>query len=61
MRISFDRCARCGDRHEDLEVREFTNPPTEATGFAICPTNDEPILVRLVDASIGWSAAAEKP
>ncbi len=44
--IAFDDCARCGEAHDQIEVKAFTNAPDEASHFAICPTTGEPILVK---------------
>lgn len=37
-------CARCGNTHEGIEAKKFSNHPV-FTHFAICPTSNEPILV----------------
>lgn len=45
-------CARCGETHENLEVRTFRNPvapaelaPFEWTQWATCPVTGDPILI----------------
>jgi hypothetical protein len=43
--MSVSGCARCGGDHRDLEMRALSNPPEDATHFAVCPTTTEPILV----------------
>lgn len=50
-RISIDACARCGDDHEGLAIYRFERP-LAAGGvtydhWALCPSNDDPILVRI--------------
>ena len=45
-------CARCGQDHEDIEYESFTHPivdsdRTEWTHFAKCPTNGQPILIKM--------------
>lgn len=43
-------CARCGGEHE-VEWKLFTNPITDWEGswthWALCPTNGEPILMKV--------------
>jgi len=51
-------CARCGGVHYDLEFKLLTFPMEDSSGlvwthWALCPTNGEPILLRIqVDESI---------
>lgn len=51
MRISITGCARCGNDHKDLEFHQLTQPMVDADGtwthFALCPTNGEPILLKI--------------
>lgn len=47
MKISIERCARCGRNHKWLSIRKFRRPPPDATYFAICPNTKEPILVKV--------------
>lgn len=42
------RCARCGVDHKQMKFVYFTNPPEDYVGYAMCPTNGEPVLLRLV-------------
>jgi hypothetical protein len=49
-----NNCARCGGNHSDIEFREFTNhfsPDGGAvyTHWAMCPTLNEPILMRFAE------------
>lgn len=50
-------CARCGQTHEGVEFREFIGRPfidcdnSIWTHWAQCPTNHEPILMRITYAS----------
>ena len=47
-------CARCGGDHLDLSYRTFARPVPEGDGlgdwthWALCPTNGEPILIRMI-------------
>lgn len=44
-------CARCNGTHENLEFKPLTNHPIDGftfTHWAICPTMDEPLLLKLV-------------
>lgn len=48
-----DDCARCGQTHEGLSFWVLTRPVVDNDGttwdaFAWCPTNGEPILLRLM-------------
>lgn len=49
-------CARCGDRHESLEVIPFDNPPDWdadsdiPTHWAECPNTGDPILFYVREA-----------
>lgn len=40
-------CARCGGDHDNLVFIKFTNPIDEWTHFALCPYNEEPILMKV--------------
>lgn len=47
----FESCVRCGDTHEDLDF-ERLDPPmdvggVEFTHWALCPTNNTPILLKV--------------
>lgn len=42
-------CARCGQTHQNIEVREFTEPADKYTHFAICPSTNEPILIYMTE------------
>ncbi len=46
MNITFKSCARCGEDHENIEVKEL-QAPDEFTHYCFCPTNGEPILVTI--------------
>lgn len=41
-------CARCGDNHGELTFLELTYPNGENTHWCPCPTNDEPIMMRII-------------
>ena len=40
-------CARCGGAHVGVVFKLFTRPCGNLTHYAPCPTNHEPILMRL--------------
>ena len=40
-------CSRCGGQHKDLEARPLTNPHDDYEHFAMCPTLNEPISVKI--------------
>lgn len=48
-----ERCGRCTGTHENLEAREFKDPPEtgHARHWAICPTTNEPILVEVTEVA----------
>lgn len=55
--VNLINCIRCGDNHENLEFREFLEPPSfveEGTYsyFAMCPTLDEPMLMKVVEPDV---------
>lgn len=48
---AFENCNRCGGEHEDLNFQRM-EPPLDISGimfthWAICPTNNTPILLRV--------------
>jgi hypothetical protein len=51
------RCARCAGDHDDVTFLPFTKPNVVGstgityTHFAMCPTTNEPILLRFVQKS----------
>ena len=49
---SFDACARCGERHQDLRFNPLTYPADEWTHWAPCPTNGEPIMLCILESNI---------
>lgn len=40
-------CARCGETHHGIKWRMLTRPCGDDTHWAPCPTNGEPILMRI--------------
>jgi hypothetical protein len=54
-RLTFDLtgCARCGGEHDAVEYRPFERPVPDPEGdfthWAPCPTNGDPILMRIVE------------
>lgn len=51
--VSIKSCARCGGDHEALEFKPFTQLVNAPSGtvykwWALCPTNGEPILMRVL-------------
>ena len=50
-------CARCDETHEGLLFEQFTIPIEDADGtiwawWALCPTVNEPILLRQSDSEV---------
>ena len=50
MKVNINNCARCGETHVDLEFSKLTRPMIDAkhTHWAMCPTVNEPIMLRIV-------------
>lgn len=53
MNTTVRGCARCGEDHEELEFERLQRPIQEDDGrdythWAPCPTNGQPILLRMV-------------
>ena len=42
-------CARCGGDHIRQEFKELEAPCDFYTHWSMCPTNDEPIMLRIVE------------
>jgi hypothetical protein len=57
MNINVGFCARCGEDHEGLEFKLFTHVVDDMDGpwthWALCPTNGEPILMKIVSTMDG--------
>lgn len=49
MRVDIRGCARCDQDHPQLEFKKFTTPCAGRTHFAMCPTLQEPIIMKVVD------------
>jgi hypothetical protein len=53
MNITISGCARCGENHKDIEIKEFTNPmgihDITFYWWTMCPKLNEPILVLLTN------------
>lgn len=45
-------CARCNQTHKDLWFKKFTRPFEDYLYFALCPTNQEPILMKIVQTGV---------
>ncbi len=43
--IAVKRCARCGKNHKKVLFKPFKNENPTYTHWALCPTNEEPILM----------------
>src|SRR5690606_12126157 len=40
------KCARCGQTHDDLELKHLSNNPTY-THLTTCPMSNEPVLIQV--------------
>lgn len=47
--LTFYGCGRCGGKHEGIIAYPFAHPPRGWSHWATCPTNGQPILVRMKD------------
>ncbi len=52
LKTTIGNCARCGQDHKDLEFKLFTDAIEDTDGtiwshWALCPTNGEPILLKV--------------
>lgn len=53
-KVTVNKCARCGNNHEVLEIKEFENSPIVDCNditwnyWGICPLKNEPILFRII-------------
>lgn len=45
--VTVSHCSRCRGYHPDLDVKPLTHAAGEYTHWATCPTNGEPILIRV--------------
>lgn len=48
MVLDVGRCARCGEDHKQLTFFKLARPTPRYKYWATCPTNGEPILMRVV-------------
>jgi len=49
MIMTIQQCARCGGSHPDLNFQPFSSPNPTYDYWAVCPTTQEPILLRRSD------------
>ena len=48
--VRVNRCARCGEDHDNLKFRRFNAvSPGEATHWAMCPSLNEPIRLTFTE------------
>jgi hypothetical protein len=47
-KMSFRKCARCGGDHKDVPGFKITNSNTDHTMFAMCPTLNESVLIKVI-------------
>lgn len=47
MTTNIKRCARCGNDHEDLPMKDMSNSD-RFSHWAECPTNGQPILIKII-------------
>lgn len=49
--IEVRNCARCGMNHQAVQFFPFIQRPPDATHWAMCPNNAEPILMRVAEVA----------
>lgn len=49
IKTSIENCARCGKEHKNLTFKPFTNKSMKYGYWAACPSNGEPILMKMMD------------
>jgi hypothetical protein len=47
--VDVKHCARCGKDHEKVIFKKLTQPGPRHSHWAPCPTNQEPIMMRVVE------------
>ena len=45
MKVNVLNCARCGQKHMDMEFKELTERRSVYKFWAMCPVKKEPILL----------------
>lgn len=45
--LNVERCARCGQPHDDIWFFKLQNPPENLDHYATCPTSCQPILIKV--------------
>lgn len=56
--VDISCCARCRGDHQQLKFVEFQSAPPGYSHWAMCPTNNEPILMIVeggLELSVGWA------
>ena len=47
--ITVTDCQRCGKNHMGLLFKKLANPADEWSYWAMCPTTQQPVLMRVVE------------
>ena len=55
IHITFDPCARCGEKHRRIVCGKFTKPCDGYTHYSTCPTTGEPLLVKVTHEGDEWA------
>ncbi len=63
MRLNIKNCARCKDNHNQLFFKKFTINEDNLgySHFAFCPTNGEPILMKIIESNDFIDKDADHP
>jgi hypothetical protein len=55
--VDVKQCARCGKDHEKVVFKKLTQPGPRHSHWAPCPTNQEPIMMRVVEMDTAQTKA----
>ena len=60
MKIDVKSCQRCGTNHDQLEFKPLQNAADDYDWWAMCPSSNEPVLLRIVNDGESKSKLMEK-
>ena len=50
---SLNKCSRCGGDHKSITFEKLERPLGNLTHFAMCPTNNQPIMMTIEENNEG--------
>ncbi len=60
MNVTINKCQRCGNVHELLTFSSLDNPTDNFKYFALCPINNQPILMAIKPSILDINRFLEK-